>query len=102
MSHAPAHFTFKDGTVLHGEYDGTADIMLPMMFETAEQMHAMWRKQEWPKAKCEHAPETVRVRSHYGGGFEWNGSACRACMVYLGPYDYDDFKDIAHQSLPNL
>lgn len=87
MSHSSAQFHFPNGTELHGEYDGTSDVMLPRMFSDYRERDSQWRKQEWPKEKCPHEPESCTVHSDYGGGFSWPGTACRTCMVFLGPYE---------------
>lgn len=87
MSHSSAQFYLDDGTVFWGEYNGTADIMLPRMFTTSEEMQAFWHQQDWDEHKDCSLDEPCVVESHYGRGFKWNGSACRKCMLFLGPYN---------------
>lgn len=91
MSHSSAQFRFKDGTEFHGEYNGTSDIMCPRMFETPEKRDEQWRKQEWPMSDCEHEKEVCIAHADYGGGFWWEGTACRTCMVFCGPHDLFDY-----------
>jgi hypothetical protein len=38
MSHSSGTVTFKDGLVLHFEYNGTTDICIPKLYETFEEM----------------------------------------------------------------
>lgn len=85
MSHAQAEFKFSDGTVLYGEYNGTADIQEPAMYATKEEMDANWRNGEWKECKCGQPPEPCVATSYYGGGFSWDGTACRRCMAFIGP-----------------
>lgn len=87
MSHSSAQLRFDDGSELHGEYDGTSDVMLPRMFRTPEERNEQWRKQEWPKAECHHDKEGCIVHSDYGGGFTWPGETCRTCLIFTGPHD---------------
>lgn len=80
--------------MLHGEYDGTSDTMQPNMFLTTEERNEQWRKQKWKKCECESEKLPCVVESHYGGGFSWDGSACKECMVFLGPYTPYDEPDV--------
>ena len=97
MSHASAQFHFVDGATLHGEYDGTSDIMLPWMYPTEEERSANWRRVgDWPSCDCK--PEPCIAHSDYGGGFCWLGEACRVHMIFVGPQshytdEYDEFDD---------
>lgn len=42
--------------------------------------------------KAEHPTEECIAYTEYGLGFHWSGRYCPACMVFLGPgnYDYED------------
>lgn len=90
MSHASAKFYFPDGTVLFGEYNGTADVMLPRMYATADERNKHWRGDNWRECNCtapKESWETCIAESSYGGGFWWPGTACRKCMAFVGPLD---------------
>jgi hypothetical protein len=79
MSHSSGKVTFKDGLVLHFEYNGTSDICIPKLYETFEEMSENWRT--YPKAECNCGnDEEVIIYASYGGGIEWEGRACRKCM----------------------
>ena len=83
MSHANAEFIFKDNTVLHGEYNGTSDVMLTNMFTTYDEMTDHWREQEWKECECDGEP--CIAFTDYGSGSWWVGCACREHMVYKKP-----------------
>jgi len=98
MSHAHATFVFED-RVLFGEYNGTSDVMLPLMFDTKKGVSDHWRKQEWKDCDCGNDPVPCAAHTDYGGGFWWIGEACLVCRVFVGPkmpFDYDvDYVDAA-------
>lgn len=79
MSHASGTVTFEDGVVLHYEYDGTTDVCIPDLYTTYDEMASNWRNHPWKECSCGNK-ETVTIYSSYGGGFEWEGKACRHCM----------------------
>lgn len=90
MSRSSAQFIFSDGTVLHGEYNGTTDVMRSQMFATAEEAFLMWGRQGLFKT-CSCPVEFCIAYSDYGGGFWWPARACRYHMVFRGPHQpYDD------------
>jgi hypothetical protein len=93
MSRANMTFTFEDGIILHGLYDGTVDSEWNFMCHSSDE--AWDRKREYydkifhlsklkPKCTCGDEPEDIEVHNHYGNGEYYNGKACRKCMVYLG------------------
>ena len=82
MSRAPAEFHFFDGTILHGVYEGTSDIMDERMYRTAQE-------EPFDHRPCTHKEESCIAVSHYGNGFWWWGKACRVCMRFLGPRGLD-------------
>ena len=96
MSHSYGAVYFKgDGKVYWYEYDGTADVVLPILHDTAQGVSENWRgdipKDKWEYCKCGKA-EDVEIYSDYGGGFSWPGRACRFCMKIDGPrmpFDYE-------------
>ena len=85
MSHASGTVRFvADNLLLHYEYDGTSDIALPCLSETRADMEARWRNQPWRQCTC-GLHEPVKIHSTYGGGFAWDGRACRHCLAIVGP-----------------
>jgi len=94
MSHSTGVVKFEDGQIFYFEYNGTSDVCLPFLYETYEELHANWRRRDWKLHKCELEPENVVIYSTYGGGFYWNGRACRKCMLLthnlsLETFDYE-------------
>lgn len=85
MSHANATFVFADRPSLFGEYDGTSDVMLPLMFGTRDEVREHWRKQEWRDCCCGGEPVKCIAHTDYGGGYWWHGTACLKCGVFIGP-----------------
>jgi hypothetical protein len=79
MSHASGTVTFKDGLVLHFEYNGTTDVCIPALYETFEEMWSNWRNHERRECTCGN-DEEVTIYASYGDGIEWKGKACRKCM----------------------
>lgn len=55
------------------------------MYATEEEMLGHWRNQEWKECAGDHVQEPCVARSYYGGGFDWDGMACRTCMVFISP-----------------
>lgn len=81
MSHSSGNVTFKkDNLVMYCEYDGTVDIMVPALWDTQEEMSDHWRESIWNKCTCGNM-EPVIIHSDYGGGFSWEGEACRTCKA---------------------
>lgn len=78
MSHSDGTVTFKDEEVLHFEYDGTCDVVVPELYKTSEEMLENWRRGSRDTCGCEG--EEVVIHTTYGEGFEWEGRACREHM----------------------
>lgn len=93
MSHATATFVFRNGLYLFGEYNGTADVMLPRMYATTEERAANWRRQSWD-FECLHTGEPCIAHTTYGAGWWWRGTACRKCMIFKGPRCWEDFSQL--------
>lgn len=98
MSSAYGVVRFKsDGKLLFYLYDGTSDICVPTL---CENMDDIWKDNGWLRCKCEH-DEPVEIFSDYGGGFYWEGKACRHCMCItkgLEPWsNEDEIVDITHE-----
>lgn len=96
MSHASGTVTFvKDDKKCWFEYNGTSDVCIPSIWDTEEEMHDNWRKSGWKTCTCGGEHEEVVIESHYGGGFSWEGEACRTCMCItknLQPdSDYEEY-----------
>lgn len=85
MSHSHATFIFADRSPLFGEYNGTTDIMLPLMFDAQEEVKKHWRQQKWKDCSCRRNPVACIAHTYYGGGYYWHGSACLTCRVFIGP-----------------
>jgi len=107
VSHATGAVRFTGGPILYFEYDGTADMCVPSLWETREEMMAHWRGDN-PRVWCECGPvavwEPVEIMCTYGDGHFWRGKACRNCRTLteglvpsFGFYDEhtpnDDFRD---------
>ena len=97
MSHAFGKVHFVDGLVLHYEYDGTSDVTIPRLYTTANEVAANWRRVDdwvWNCCTC-GKDEPVKIYSSYGGGFSWDGRACRHCQCIVAGYepvfDEEDF-----------
>ena len=76
-----------DGRILCFCYDGTSDMCVPNLY--ANQNDVFKRNKKWAECNCKHA-EDVEIYSNYGGGFYWQGKACRICKAIkegLKPYD---------------
>lgn len=91
MSHSWARVRFADGLVLHGEYNGTVDVMLPCLFATPDELKENWRKHsksliDYSHFGCDLRPEPVILAASYGDGYTWRGLACRTCKKFLGPF----------------
>ena len=92
MSHSYGAVQFdSDDKVMFYEYDGTSDVTISHLYDTRKEMEDNWRKGEWLDCKCGR-DEPVEIYSNYGGGFYWDGRACRHCLAItenLKP-DWDD------------
>lgn len=86
MSRSSAAVRFPDQTVRFCVYNGTCDLLIPLLHDTLEQAWEAW--QAWrdntginlwqdPKGVI----EPVEIYSDYGGGFTWSGSAARNTVV---------------------
>lgn len=88
MSHALGAVKFQDNTIRYYEYDGTADVVYPDLYETPKEVWDNWRKPH-SMARCACGRnEDAEVFTSYGGGFYMYGKACKMCnKVDLDPYD---------------
>lgn len=80
MGHSIGAVKFNDDKILYYEYNGSVSVVLPKLYETEDDVHDNWR--ENPAADCVCGnDEAVRIMTTYGGGFSWNGRACRSCYA---------------------
>jgi hypothetical protein len=100
MSSDPLYAEFQDGTKLWGIYYGTADCILPRLFETKEEAEdAYFRRSdtgfgdldvsEQDRASARRTMEPVMFYTTYGSGewrHLWNGQASRREKIIIGPY----------------
>lgn len=94
MSHANGQVKFKDGKIMHYEYNGTIDSAISHLYTTYEEMEANWRKSSWLECICGE-DESVEIFTDYGSGFSWQGRACKKCCAItkgLSPYNYNVYK----------
>lgn len=81
MSHAYGAVRFPDGHVMFYEYNGTADVATPRLWETTDELEAHWRESyEWESCTC-GGGESVLIYASYAAGSTWRGEACRACAL---------------------
>jgi len=106
VSNASAEVFFDDGDILYGIYHGASDYMDPFLSRdrdepwefyrcTDRSANSRWKGEgrAFDRIKCDHEGEHVLVRSNYGSGTFREGSACRECLVFKGPFDHDDCED---------
>lgn len=109
MGKARGQVKFRD-TIKFFVYNSTEDICKPKLYDTFDEMLDNWRKpyvsievnnitydkKSWFKkifrtnkdknreqSICNHSEEPVELYTDYGGGFYWNGTACRKCNMIL-------------------
>ncbi|WP_311078069.1 hypothetical protein [Paenibacillus polymyxa] len=86
MSRTIGYVTFSDSTKYYFKYDGTADICNRNLYVNENEP---WNIEEPKICQCNNSEEVV-IQANYGGGFWWEGKACRACMCITegtDPYD---------------
>ena len=89
MSHDTFTATLPDGVVLHGEYDGTCDVYEPLLYPSADEVWAAWRKQDHALKCTGDAPGCkivlVDVHCNYGGGWDERRRVCltHRCLISL-------------------
>lgn len=79
MSHSSGKVRFKDGGIMHYEYNGTSDVCISSLYPTFDEMWVNWRNHEWKICTCDKEEE-VEIYSGYGGGFYFIGNACKQCL----------------------
>ena len=96
MSHGYGQVRFEDGLVLHFEYNGTADIVYPALWDSMREVTEHWRAADVDFSYCGCAGESVEACSTYNG-CHWEATACREHRRYVEPrmacdLDVDPFK----------
>jgi hypothetical protein len=90
MSDSYGVVRFKsDGKQMFYRYNGTSDICNPCLYDNSNDI---WTHNEWEECTCNH-DEPVEIYSDYGGGFYWQGRACRYCNAItegLEPWPSDE------------
>ena len=56
MSHANGAIRFKDGTVMHFEYNGTVDMAISILYETQDEMLENWKVDQVHILQSGHFP----------------------------------------------
>jgi len=82
MSHSHGAVRFGNGDIFYIEFNGTVDVCLSNLYKSPEEVQEHWREQKWKH--CNHKPvrlEPIEIAVEYGGGWYWNGFACKECMV---------------------
>ena len=90
MSHCHGTVTFKDGEVLHFEYNGTSDICIPALYYNTGEVLDNWRNHDNRKCTCGEESEEVVIFVDYALGYDWHGKACRSCMCITEGLDPDE------------
>lgn len=75
MSRALLRVRFNDGLILQGVYSGTSDSCYPPLQDMSEEL--IWRPDVMRRDEDIVLSEPVVIASDYGGGFYWEGEACR-------------------------
>ena len=107
MSHANGQVRFQDGTTMHFEYDGTADMAISRLYDTNAEVHENWRADPRPhnKCGCENG-EPVKIATDYGNGYWWTGMACKQCRAIWHTHEWgllvpDEAWSDDHRPLPD-
>ena len=97
MSRAYGVVRFQsDDKLLYYLYDGTSDICVPSLCDNIDDI---WKDNGWKKCNC-NQDEPVEIYSDYGGGFYWQGRACRHCMCItekINPWEECKLKEITDE-----
>ncbi len=95
MSHSSGYVLFKDGTKFYYEYNGTADVVLPKLWKTMQEVTDHWREEEPFDKECIcKQDEEVIMYTRYGNGWYFPGRACKKCMLVTNsPSPYENMVD---------
>lgn len=87
MSNANGQARFKDGLILHFEYNGTSDTLeCTWLYKSYEAMKADWRESGRFRDCACGSDEEVELYTDYGSGHTWPGRACANCLTITGSY----------------
>lgn len=101
MSHSSGQVKFPDGLIMHFEYDGTCDIAINHLYDTAEEMHENWRAKNRRNGCTCKKDEPVEIAASYGDGTEWTGKACRTCKAFTEGTFYEFDTNFISDGLPD-
>ncbi len=92
MSHANGQVRLADGKLFWYEYNGTADIQMPWLYDDHDELHANWRRDDhFPRCKCPASTlQLAMISSDYGGGSHWPGLVCLNCKLIVSGLMCDD------------
>jgi len=76
---------FPDGLILYTIYQNTADVMHYILYNSIEEAFKDHCNNINKKCHCEQG-EKVEIFTTYGGGFFWEGKACRKCKTLISGY----------------
>lgn len=102
MSRASGEVIFnKDNERKYFIYDGTTDLCKPQLFEKLNNAWETYRNGGIPFQTCVCGnEEPVRIRTDYGSGLEWEGTACRHCNRITNDSVEADYSNIErHQNI---
>lgn len=101
MGTSLAKIRFNDGTIYYGGYQNTSDIITGGMFcKTYKELEDKSHDSMYLACKCKTI-EPVAIAVNYGGGFYWNGKACKACgRLHEGYNPYPDSDISPYGSVP--
>ena len=101
MSHSTGAIRFNNGDIFHVEYNGTVDVLMPIFYDTQDELDLHWRRRDYPRiCECKDN-EVVDIAVTYGGGFSWQGMACRRCKQVteqLTPHSYEGNEDTGYSN----
>lgn len=93
MSHSSGEVWVNGSRLGWFEYNGTADLVMPRIFLTQDELCDNWRNdhaQPWGE-KCGCDKTAAIVVSHYGSVNAWEAEVCVPCMRICGPLNpYED------------
>jgi hypothetical protein len=95
MSHTNGACKFKDNTILFYEYNGINDTVISLLHDNLEGVSNNWRSGKEKICNCGEEEE-VEIYADYGGGYYFNGFACKKCRSvrpYIYDFDYEDAID---------
>jgi hypothetical protein len=77
-----AYVRFADGLIMFAEYDGTADWIIPQLYESRDALSLGWRKSAARQAVCTCGKdEPAEYAETYGDGSHGPLRACRHCKA---------------------